>query len=405
MISEHQIADIKTSTLLLLSEGTVFDTQMLAYLIKAGYQVSVASKVHTIEPGFLEADFEEADVILGRFHPGTSEIFTQMRAGNASAILVAIVEHMLWDSIDEQIDVDLILPASPAFISKQLTSYMNMRLGLQSQLSNLRQQNEQFASEIENIKRQNAELREQTEQLQEEVNRHKRTSNEIEVLKNAIVRNVSHELKTPLLQLKSAVALLSEDMKDSIIATYAQNATARLESHIRNITMLGTSFENNRGPLIMRDVIEYARRNLTRIWEMRDAVERVQIELTDNLPPVLGDKQGLSTVLQLLMDNALKFSTEYVFVRGTLEDDYVVIAISDSGIGIQSEKVKEIFDLFYQVDNSSTRRYGGAGVGLALVKLILDYHETDIEVISTPDKGSTFRFRLPIVSLNSDSLL
>jgi signal transduction histidine kinase len=79
--------------------------------------------------------------------------------------------------------------------------------------------------------------------------------------------------------------------------------------------------------------------------------------------------------------------------------DLVYITVRDFGIGIESEKLNDIFDMFYQVDSTSTRRYGGAGVGLALVKLILDHHNSDITVESTPGKGSAFTFWLNIVDV------
>jgi signal transduction histidine kinase len=76
---------------------------------------------------------------------------------------------------------------------------------------------------------------------------------------------------------------------------------------------------------------------------------------------------------------------------------YVEVSISDTGIGIPSDKIQRIFEKFYQVDASATRSYGGTGLGLALVKQIMDAHDTRVDVESTLGVGSTFRFRLPIV--------
>jgi signal transduction histidine kinase len=124
--------------------------------------------------------------------------------------------------------------------------------------------------------------------------------------------------------------------------------------------------------------------------------------IDSDLPPIMADKQGLSTVLQQLLDNALKFSEKNgkdVEVIGKREGDKAYIAVRDYGIGIPEDKLKNIFDLFYQVDSSSTRPYGGLGVGLALVKLILEHHGTKIEVISQLDEGSTFYFYLPIATI------
>jgi signal transduction histidine kinase len=237
-----------------------------------------------------------------------------------------------------------------------------------------------------------------------EIDEQKRLTNEIELLKNAIVRNVSHELRTPLLHMKSAVSLLKDETENKTLIEYAENAMARLEILVRNITMLGHSLDIKLGPIILRDAVDYARRNLGRVWQRKADAERIMLELEASLPPINADKQGLSTVLQLLIDNALKFGEDKpISVIARKETDGTVyIAVKDEGIGIAADKRKHIFDSFYQIDNSSTRRYGGAGVGLALVKIILDLHHSEIHVESEEGKGSTFWFTLPYIELPYD---
>ncbi len=228
---------------------------------------------------------------------------------------------------------------------------------------------------------------------------------EMNLLKNAIVRNVSHELKTPLLQVKSAVALLAEDGENTAtLIEYAMGATARLEAAVRNITLLNELLNDSQdvytlGPVLVNEAIQYALRNLRRSWEHKDSIERIEVHLEAGLPPVLADRQALGIVMQLLIDNALKFSQQNVEVLGQRQDDWVLIAVKDYGIGIASDKIERIFDSFYQIDNSTTRRYGGLGVGLAIVRFILERHKTRIEVKSQEGKGSSFSFRLPIARI------
>jgi signal transduction histidine kinase len=225
------------------------------------------------------------------------------------------------------------------------------------------------------------------------------------LLKNAIVRNVSHELKTPLLQVKSAVALLAEDGENtSTLIEYAMGATARLEAAVRNITLLNELLNDSQdaytlSPVLVNEAIQYALRNLRRSWEHKDSIERIEVHLEAGLPPVLADRQALGIVMQLLIDNALKFSQQNVEVLGQRQDDWVLIAVKDYGIGIAPDKIERIFDSFYQIDNSTTRRYGGLGVGLAIVRFILERHKTRIEVESQEGKGSSFSFRLPIARI------
>jgi signal transduction histidine kinase len=104
-----------------------------------------------------------------------------------------------------------------------------------------------------------------------------------------------------------------------------------------------------------------------------------------------------------LIDNAIKFSPNGGKVKVNAErcDDKVCIAITDQGIGIPKDQVGHIFQAFYQVDSSSTRPFGGAGVGLSIVKLILDKLGSSIEVTSKPGAGSTFSFTLPIAESDS----
>ncbi|NWG16601.1 MAG: HAMP domain-containing histidine kinase [Chloroflexi bacterium] len=228
---------------------------------------------------------------------------------------------------------------------------------------------------------------------------------EMNLLKNAIVRNVAHELRTPLLQVKSAVALLAEDVgSTSTLIDYAMGATARLETAVRNITLLNELLNDSQdvytlSPVVVSEVIQYALRNLRRSWERKDDIDRVHTILEARLPPVLADRQALGIVIQLLLDNGLKFSQDKVEVDARQDGEWVVITVKDYGIGIAPDKIERIFDSFYQIDNSTTRRYGGMGVGLAIVRFILDRHKTRIQVESQEGKGSSFSFRLPIARI------
>lgn len=222
----------------------------------------------------------------------------------------------------------------------------------------------------------------------------KRMADEIDLLRNAIVRNVSHELKTPLLQIKSAVSLLAEERESSKLAEYAMEATARLEAVVKNITQLADSLEIHPEPMAIKDAVDQALRNLRRSWEYKGQTERVKIDLADDLPLVLADKQGIGITLQLLIDNALKFSTKSVQVRARAKAHLVIVSVRDHGIGIAEDKLEQIFDPFYQVDNAPTRRFGGTGVGLAIVRMIMERHHADIKVKSEVGKGSTFSFAL-----------
>jgi two-component system, OmpR family, phosphate regulon sensor histidine kinase PhoR len=94
----------------------------------------------------------------------------------------------------------------------------------------------------------------------------------------------------------------------------------------------------------------------------------------------------------------LKFTSHGGRIAVTLSclDSRVVLEVSDTGIGIPSEQLRRIFERFYQVDGSSKRRFGGVGLGLALVKEIIESHEGTVEVTSVEGEGTTFRITLPV---------
>ena len=244
-------------------------------------------------------------------------------------------------------------------------------------------------------------LHQELERFQQSQTDHQRAVKDVETMKNAIVRNVTHELNTPLLQVKSAVALIGEDMENSSLIDYAQRATARLEGAVKNITQLAASLDDMQmSPLIIRENIDSALRMLGRTWEHKKDLARINVEIEEKLPLALGDRQGITIVLQQLLDNALKFSQDRVEVTACRCESGVKIAIQDHGIGIDKAEQTRIFDSFYQVDQKSTRQFNGTGVGLANVRLIMERHGADIQIESFKNRGSTFSFQLPVARLH-----
>lgn len=230
---------------------------------------------------------------------------------------------------------------------------------------------------------------------------YQRESVEHAILKEAVVYNVSHELRTPLLQLKGSVSLLHEDNPESALTRMALQSTAKLEALVQSVTQLASSLDIELAPVVIREVIQAATRVFERSLIHKDSANRVRLHVADRLPPVLGDKQGLTTVIQRLVENGLKFSKDTpVDVRAEIDGDRVAISVQDYGIGIDESEFKRIFETFYQVDASATRGYGGMGIGLAIVRLILDKHDVAIEITSRRGEGTTFTFRLKTADLH-----
>jgi signal transduction histidine kinase len=118
----------------------------------------------------------------------------------------------------------------------------------------------------------------------------------------------------------------------------------------------------------------------------------------DDIPVLHTDRQLLSRVITNLLDNALKYSPEGAACELTARADggELVFSVRDNGIGIEPDQIERIFDRFYQVDSSSTRRFSGAGLGLSMVRDLVHHLGGTVTVHSVHGEGSTFTVRLPI---------
>ena len=133
-----------------------------------------------------------------------------------------------------------------------------------------------------------------------------------------------------------------------------------------------------------------------------DKAKRGRVEMLtsapDVLPQVMADGERIRWVLNQLMDNAVKYTPQdgSVTIGAAVVGDSVRVWVADTGQGIAAEKLPELFEPFHQLDGSTTRRQGGTGLGLALVKMIVEAHQSTIAVESEPGKGSRFWFDLKV---------
>ena len=125
---------------------------------------------------------------------------------------------------------------------------------------------------------------------------------------------------------------------------------------------------------------------------------RFERDVPADLPAIQGDRDALVTVVLNLLDNAHKYSNDgrCIAVRAFRDGDGVCIAVQDDGVGLSRRAAKRVFDRFYQVDRSLSRSAGGCGLGLSIVRFIVEAHGGVVAVASEPGRGSTFTARLPL---------
>jgi len=251
-------------------------------------------------------------------------------------------------------------------------------------------------------------VEERTAELQKALER----VSELSQLKANFVSNISHELRTPLTHIKGYVELLVTESLGSITdeqrhaLQVSQQSTGRLEALIEDLILFSLA---SRGELsIMHENVDLRRLvNLSIKAYASKAEERgvsLNVIIDENVPPVQADPQKIAWVLNQLLDNGVKFTPSggRVVVNVKREgENLVIVSVTDTGIGIPANRFNDIFEAFHQLDGSSTRRYGGTGLGLSLVRQIVEAHGSMIEVQSIEGRGSTFKFPL-LVAMDSN---
>lgn len=244
-------------------------------------------------------------------------------------------------------------------------------------------------------------VKERTAELQTALER----LSELSQMKANFVSNVSHELRTPLTHVKGYLELMITDSLGPITEEQhhalevSQKSAARLEEMIEDLIMFSMA---SKGELSIKQEEVNIKRlaNLavkTAVEKASDRDVTVHAVIDDDVPSVQADSQKLAWVFSQLFDNGIKFTPAGGRVVLSIKkeaDNLVMVSITDTGIGIPSEKIDDVFEPFHQLDETSTRRYGGAGLGLSLVRQIVEAHGSMIDVQSTEGHGTTFRFPL-----------
>jgi signal transduction histidine kinase len=263
----------------------------------------------------------------------------------------------------------------------------------------------------ESLKEANQKLERRVEERTADLQRALVQLTELNQLKSNFISNISHELRTPLTHIKGYLEILADRSLGALTPSQAdaievlRRAENRLETLIEDLIQLSLAargeirYQIKPDPLILS--VEQA---LTQASEKAKSKEiRMQTHIAEDLPLVLIDAQKIAWVMNQLLDNAIKFTPRggHVVLSAAPDKDLVSIHVQDDGIGIPTDRLSEIFEPFHQLDSSVARRFPGTGLGLAMVRRILDAHGSMINVESSIGKGSHFAFSLPIANGNN----
>ncbi len=226
---------------------------------------------------------------------------------------------------------------------------------------------------------------------------------EMDRLKNLFVQNISHELRTPLGIIYGHAELLSS----GALGELAHGQKDSIEIIARRAKML-TNLVNDLNALLAAETQEFRRELIDPVTLLSKLVDdyrlqaaeyelNITADLPEEAPFVHGDLTNLRRMFDNLMSNAFKFTPSggTITLRLKTVDKNLHIEVSDTGIGIPAEHLHRIFERFYQVAGDLARPQGGTGLGLALVREIVNAHHGQITVESQQGAGTTFHIRLP----------
>ncbi|WP_407356720.1 PAS domain S-box protein [Methanolobus sp. WCC5] len=226
--------------------------------------------------------------------------------------------------------------------------------------------------------------------------------------KSEFLANMSHELRTPL----NSIIGFSDVMLEGI----AGKVDAKQERYLNHISNSGRHLLN-----IINDILDISKveagkmelepdiidveaviKEIVTITETLASRKKIRVitELCENMPNVLADRSKLRQIMYNLMGNAIKFTGDggKISIITDFSENKLYVSVTDTGIGISPEDQKKLFKPFSQIDASISRKYEGTGLGLALVKELVELHGGKIWVQSEPGRGSKFTFELPVAN-------
>ncbi|MCX7966701.1 MAG: ATP-binding protein [Syntrophorhabdaceae bacterium] len=226
---------------------------------------------------------------------------------------------------------------------------------------------------------------------------------QLETIKKEFIANISHELRTPLTAIKGFLETLEEE--ENIKNLYYLEAIKRHTNRLMNIVndlLTLSELERDGIKLELEEInLVSLTENIVRIFEPKVKEKGLDIilDIQRDIKPIMADAFKLEQMLINLIDNAVKYTEKGKITVSVAQDDLnSVITVEDTGIGIPENAIPRIFERFYTVDKSRSKKLGGTGLGLSIVKHIVLLHNGTIDVQSVLGKGTKFIIKLPIKS-------
>jgi len=406
------------TNILVINDDAARRKTLAAKLRDMGHRVTTAATGQEATAFFSKQPFNIvlADIKL----PDVSgrQILETTKEFNPEVAVIMITNHANLEAA-----VDAVSEGAYAYILKpeamdELKTLINNALREQELLNRNRKL-------VEGLQQSNKLFAEANEKLQNEINERKRMEQEIQNMneqleaqneelekasraKSDFLARMSHELRTPLNVVMGFAELMLDQVPGKINDEQRQCLDDILTSGRHLLWLINevldlTKVEAGKVELRLKDialseVVGSVTSAMTAVLSQRK--QSLDVKLDDGLPLVQADEARLKQVFFNLLSNASKFTPDRgkLKIEASRKDGWCQVSVSDNGIGIKEEDLKQIFEPFYQVDDSMTRERRGTGLGLTLVKEIVEMHDGRILVESEYGKGSSFIFTLPLVA-------
>ena len=384
---------------LALSGRLVGVSQELAEAVKA-FEVPVEDGSHeaTVFKKGNSLLIENAEEMLSGFHPIHQQLMTQLRTQSVVAVPVKVQQQIIGALVADRLEPKP-FSTQEANLLATVASQLAIALDNASAYAEIEQLNIGLETKVKartiDLETMNLALEQANARLQE-----------VDSLKSAFLSHCSHELRTPLTSMKGFIENLLQGVVGGGMSTQQRVYLERLKANTDRLTrmiadLLDVSRIESRTlrlrcvpvklhPLV-REVVEQFQ------LVVSEKIQQVTVWCADPEVSVMGDGDRINQIVTNLLHNAIKFTPEKGTIRVDVsaDSDHVFLVVSDTGCGIPSEALPQLFHTFFQVHTEHTGQTEGLGLGLAIVKTLVDLHGGQITVQSEVNKGTSFTVLFP----------